>query len=159
MEALLPFLVLMGVGWVIVSITSRVRRAANQQIFSRGAHQKGTEYRKSRSFLTTLEPDDLIARLVDAIGAPTQPTNALYPSTFLAHRDARVVTYRHASKIQSCFTVRLSAVAARTGSELTWTVPEWSESDGVMAGLDKIEELKNQVSQVAATYRPRDGSP
>ncbi len=151
METILVIAVLIGVGLVLNWLRNSFWRAANRKVLLRGQHRRGRELvTDAITAESEHEPETLRERVISEVAAPTEPKNAVYPTIYLAEQTPQMLTFVCGTRMQTVFTALVAIQEVGDGSRLHFSVPSWTESDGIVAQLSQLEELKEQVFAAAA---------
>lgn len=146
MEIVLTIAVLIGIGFVINWAKDGLWKQANQKVLFRGQHARGkTAVGEPTTITTNREPAEVVSRIVEQIAAPDAPRNAVYPTVYLAGRGERALKYVCGSRIQDLFTVMVQVDEHQDGSLVKVVVPSWTESDGLVAQLKELEQLRDSI--------------
>lgn len=129
----------------------------NQSVFSRGKHERGTQLTTTALLIDSTRPAaEVIETVKQALDLPDDRPkikNALY----LAGVSTDRLTFHFGSALQTFFSAEfgmLSNDAAKGGSSGAYRIVSWQLSDGIVVGLESMENLKTKIEGVVRQLDP-----
>ncbi len=142
---------LVGVGLVLHWLRGAFAKTVNRNVVLRGQHRRGQQLVSAPiTVASEHELSALSARVLGHVDVPAKPRNAVYPTIYLAEQTPQTLTFICGTRLQTLFTARVDIQEDGEGSLLHFSVPSWTEADGIVAQLSQLEELKEKVVSAAA---------
>lgn len=121
-------------------------RKVNQHVFSRREHREGGRLVAERLHLTVRTPPaqawDAVLETVETVPEPP----ALATATYVLQTGVQRVVFAHGNKITPrVFTAALELRESGDRVDGTWEVLTWTLTDGVVAKVDAMKQLREQV--------------
>lgn len=140
-EAILFLALIVGAYVLWNKVSSPATAKANQQVFSRNAHREGREIVSQQlQFRVKATPTEVKRVVLSTVEAPTLP--AIIPNAHLIEVTDSYILYGYGTKLMPHnFRGLLTFEGADGGTHGTWTFLDWTEGDGIVAGISVMQRL------------------
>lgn len=152
MEILVVLIVLGGIGLSILFgyLRSQANKALSRHVLQRGEHARGQQLTNEViEFTVPVAPDVLIGTVVARLGLPAEAPGAFLGKLYIERVQADAVVFAFGNKLSQSFRSALTAESRGAGCVGSYTVINWTEGDGIVAGLSEMEILANTVRLIA----------
>lgn len=155
MEAVLFLALIVGAYFLWNKVSSAATTKANQQVFGRNAHRKGRELVSQQlQFQVKADPSEVKRAILSTVEAPA--LSAIIPNAHLIEVTDSYILYGYGTKLMPHnFRGLLTFEGADGGTRGTWTFLDWTEGDGIVAGISVMQRL---VADVNAALRSVDAN-
>lgn len=152
MEIVIVLVVLGFIGLSILGgyLRSQANKALSRHVLQRGEHARGQQLtREVIEFTVPVAPEMLISTVVSRLGLPTEAPGAFLGKLYIERVQADAVVFAFGNKLSQSFRSALTAESRGAGCVGSYTVANWTEGDGIVAGLSEMEILANTVRLIA----------
>jgi hypothetical protein len=144
-EGLLGFAGLIVAGFVLLKVRQSVNSAANRHVFARARYQEALQVREPFTVRVEAQPADVMRALDTRVQTTTSPIG-MTGVTYKRSQTADRVVYAFGNKVQpESFRMSVTLEARGSVTEATCVLENWTEIDGLMAGVDVASVLRRQI--------------
>jgi hypothetical protein len=157
MGTVIAIAVLLGVGWVIVTISDRFRQGAHQRVLARKQHLEGERLTHERLIIrSSVDPATLQGAVVGGLGLPYDRPRAVPAELFQGPVTPGRVQFCSGTTALTVFTAGMRVEPTATGgSTLTYGVERWTLADGIVGGIPQLKFLRRRIEEEARKMDPR----
>lgn len=145
--------VLIGVGWVLTKMSNGAMKGLNRGVLARGEHKEGKQALHTFTAVTSASAADVAHNLtnyVAAVEAPLGGPAVLYER----ERTDEFVIYVYGGKSGARFVAAVLFGVEDGMTSVAFTVPKWSEEDGIVVDVDVLKRLRKQVEAALKAADP-----
>ena len=157
MGTVIWIVVLLGVGWLIVTLRDQFWKGANQHVLARHQHAEGQRLTHERlTIRSTADPDALQSAIVGALALPYEKPAAVHAELFQGPVTPGYVQFCSGTKLMTVFTAGMRIEPSGAGgSTLTYRVEKWTLSDGIVAQIPQLKFLRRRIEAEARALDPQ----
>ena len=150
---ILGFAALVAIGWVLTKMSDGAMTGLNRGVLSRGEYKEGKHALHTFTAVTSASAADIAHNLtnyVAAVDAPLGGPAVLYER----ERTDEFVIYVYGGTSGARFVAAVLFGAQDGMTTVAFTVPKWSEEDGLVVDVDVLKRLRKQVEAALKAADP-----
>lgn len=154
-QVIIGLVVLLGIGWLLVSARDLFWKKTNQKVLMRGAHREGEQLVSQRLVFTAGASVDQVrnAILSTVKVAPSVPP--VLADAHLIGTTTNEILYGYGNKLQpNSFRALLRLQSTSTGTEGSWEVLNWHRADGIVVGRSVMKRLIADIDTALQSVDP-----
>ena len=151
MEGIIGVAVLFGLAYLLRRASSAFGKTVNQKVLFRSEHEEGLQLLQPAKYEVEATIPEVMKALMMHVDSQTAQPTGLNAVLYHSYNGADKIVYRLGNKlVPKTFETIITCNTTGSKTSVIFQITAWTESSGIIRGLEELSRLKKQVEAALA---------
>ena len=153
MEGIIGVAVLFGLAYLLRRASSAFGKTVNQKVLFRSEHEEGLQLLQPAKYEVEATIPEVMKALMMHVDSQTAQPTGLNAVLYHSYNGADKIVYRLGNKlVPKTFETIITCNTTGSKTSVIFQITAWTESSGIIRGLEELSRLKKQVEAGKNNY-------